>query len=47
MKLIIKAIKVVSDILDIICRKLCLVIGIVLVVDLFLGCLPDSYLETS
>lgn len=37
MKLIIKAIKVVSDILDIICRKLCLVIGIVLVVDLFLG----------
>lgn len=37
MRLIMKGIKGVSDILDIICRKLCLIIGVVLVADLFLG----------
>ena len=34
---VIAILKRISDILDIICRKLCLVIGIVLVIDLFLG----------
>lgn len=37
LKPVINVLKYISDFLDMICRKLCLVIGIVMVVDLFLG----------
>ena len=37
LKPVITVLKYISDFLDMICRKLCLVIGVVMVVDLFLG----------
>lgn len=37
LKPVITVLKHISDFLDLICRKACLIIGIVLVVDLFLG----------